>query len=118
MVRYGLAEPGLSKGADCIYQLNFAFMSSSHCCHRLGTAFFCVFGYVHVFLYVSERSKLQDVCCAVQMSQGPSQARFGRLASESSASGKLSGPLPWDVLDDRSDEENSTAGATPPPCLD
>lgn len=43
--------------------------------------------------------------------QAQSQAHGGRLASESSASGKLSGPLPWDVLDDQSDEENnSTAG--------
>ncbi|CAL8464717.1 g4252 [Coccomyxa elongata] len=53
---------------------------------------------------------LDDLASVGTMSQGPSQARFGRLASESSASGKLSGPLPWDVLDDRSDEENSTAG--------
>ncbi|BDA49394.1 hypothetical protein COCOBI_14-0090 [Coccomyxa sp. Obi] len=53
---------------------------------------------------------LDDLASVGTISQAPSQARFGRLASESSASGKLSGPLPWDVLDDRSDEENSTAG--------
>ena len=34
----------------------------------------------------------------------------GARGSESTASGKLTGPLPWDVLGDHSDDENSTAG--------
>ena len=34
----------------------------------------------------------------------------GLRGSEGTASGKLTGPLPWDVLGDHSDDENSTAG--------
>lgn len=44
------------------------------------------------------------------MSQPHRPGHAGLMASESSASGKLTGPLPWEALDDRSDEENSTAG--------
>ena len=37
--------------------------------------------------------------------------QVGGRATESSASGKLTGPLPWDILDEMSDDDDlSTTG--------